>query len=265
MDCAFESDGDVRSGVGSVRADAGWIDGSAGSEAEGSGQLDREAAFEFGGAEDSVLGAALKGDEGAPVEVATLRNEVKVRARAPRSDAPIQAGAFIGAFPGGAHGRIGTGHEADVLFLRIANGSGNEIEQVALPEIGPAVEGEQVNRGSAETVRADRREHACASGVPAVPDVVAVARLFAGPIQFGRGTSKTVENCRIAGSNFFENASNESVAWRGSNWQIHARRGNCQGSLAGIVNRRGRDWAGDEDKGGKGESKNKPTIHKLPS
>lgn len=175
MDCAFEGDGDVRSGVGVVGADAGWIDGSAGSEAEGSGQLEGQAAFEFGGAEDSVLGAAFKGDKGTAVQVTTLRNEVKVRTRAPRSDAPFQAGAFIGAFPGGARGRIGTGHEADVLFLGIANGSGNEIEQMALPEVGPTVDGEQIHRGGAKTVGANGREHTCASGVPTVPDVVAVA------------------------------------------------------------------------------------------
>lgn len=152
-----------------------------------------------------------------------------------------------------------------MLFLGIANGAGDEVEEVPLPEIGPAVEREQIDGSGAETVGADGSEHAHPGGIPTVPDVVAIAVLFAGPVEFGGGACKTVENGGVAGGHFFENAANESVAWGRGNLQIDEGRGNSQGSMIGVVNGRGRERAGDEDEGDEGEPKNKPTIHKLPS
>ena len=100
-----------------------------------------------------------------------------------------------------------------MLFLGIANRAGDKIEQVPLPEIGPAVDWKEIHGGRAQTVSADRSEHARTRGIPAVPDVVAVTILFAGPIESGRGAGKTVENCGVAGGDFFEDATDESVAW----------------------------------------------------
>lgn len=152
MNGAFECDGDARGSVGVVRADAGRVEGGSSSEAEGGGELEGEAAFEFGRTEDGILGAAFESDERAAVEVSALGDEIEVRAGAPGAQAPFQATAIALGFPGGADGGIGTGHEADVLFFGVADGVGDESEEVALPKIGPAVEREQVHGGVAEAI-----------------------------------------------------------------------------------------------------------------
>src|SRR6266850_1717053 len=101
-------------------------------------------------------------------------------------------------------------------FLGIANGASNEIEQVTLPEVSPAVQGEQIHGGCAEAVDADGGEHIRASGIPAVQGVVAVALALTRPIEFGCWACKTIENGAIAGGHFLENAADEGVGgWRG--------------------------------------------------
>jgi len=229
----------VRDGSCAVGADAGGVNGRACGEAEGCGQLEGEAAFEFGGTEHGVLGAAFESDEGASVEMAALGDEIQVRASAPGSDAPIQGGALVGAFPGRADSRIGTGHKVDVLFLWIANSASDEIEKVSLPKIGPAVEREQADGGGAKAIGADGGEHVCAGGIPAIDDTGTVALLFACPIEFWARTGEAVENCAVAGGHFFENAANEPVAWRRRNVQVGRWLWDCEGGLVGVVNRGG--------------------------
>jgi hypothetical protein len=126
-----------------------------------------------------------------------------------------------------------------MLLLGIANCAGDEVKKVSLPEVGPAVEREQVYGGGAEAVGADGGEHACASGIPALDELGAVAVLFAGPIEFRGGAGETVEDRAIAGGHLFENATNESVAGRRGDIEVDRRRRDREGGLVSVVDRGG--------------------------
>src|ERR1051325_10589415 len=94
MDGAFECDRDTRGGVGAMGADAGRVKGGSSGQPEGGGKLKREPAFEFGRAENGILGAAFESDELGAGEMPALSNEVKIRPRAPGAQAPSES-AFI--------------------------------------------------------------------------------------------------------------------------------------------------------------------------
>jgi hypothetical protein len=101
---AFERDGDMWVCICDMRADARGVDRSSGGEAKGGRELESQAAFEFGGTENGILGAAFKCDERATIQVAGLGEKVEVGAGAPGPQAPCEAGAFIGYFPRGTDG-----------------------------------------------------------------------------------------------------------------------------------------------------------------
>lgn len=265
VDGAFERDGDARCGIWVARTEARGIDRGAGGDAESSRELKGDTAFEFGGTQDCILGASFEGDEGATVQMATVRDEVEIRGGAPGSDTPVKPRAFICGFPRGADGGVRTGHETDVLFFRVANGISDEAEEVSLPKVGPAIDGEQIQRGGAEAVRGDGAEHTRAAFVPAVESFVAIAFALAGPIEAGRGATETVENSAIAvgGGCFLEKAAEEVIASGGRNFQVDAWRWKGKRGLVSLVDCDGREGNRDKSEEGNDESQRQQTFHKT--
>ena len=89
-----------------------------------------------------------------------MREKINVRPGPPRAKTPLDPGVFIHVFPGGPDRGIRNRGHLEMLFLGIAQGTGEQIGQPSLPSVLPQVERQDLDGGSSQAIQTNGRKHA---------------------------------------------------------------------------------------------------------